>query len=77
MEADYKTFTISNSNAELSGHYPSQIVILEYEHTHYPYLSTTPTNVQQSSQRTTNTIYECIYDANKVRDLFYKARCAR
>lgn len=79
MQADYKTVLIHNSTGELSGYYPSQIIVLENENIHSQNISNlqTNSNSQPSSQRTTNTIYENLYDANKLRDLIQKARFAR
>jgi hypothetical protein len=68
MKIDYSVIEISNSLGELSSHYPSTILIPEYEHQSGN--SQNPLNRQQ-------TIYESTYDANKLRDLINKARFAR
>lgn len=68
MKIDYSVIEISNSLGELSSHYPSTILIPEYEN--HSVNSQNPLNRQQ-------TIYESTYDANKLRDLINKARFAR
>lgn len=68
MKIDYSVIEISNSLGELSSHYPSTILIPEYEINNTN--SQNPLNRQQ-------TIYESTYDANKLRDLISKARFAR
>ncbi|CAH1153683.1 unnamed protein product [Phaedon cochleariae] len=72
MKLDYSLMVVQNNNGELSSHYPSQLPILEYENG-----SNQNLNSSQSAQRTTNTIYESIYDVQKIRDLFYRAKFAR
>nr|CAD7393261.1 unnamed protein product [Timema cristinae] len=66
---------INNSSGELSAHYPSQLIILEYER---------PCNGINGcikgagdGPRTTSTIYESMHDVLKLRELFGKARFAR
>ncbi|XP_064632784.1 myotubularin-related protein 14-like isoform X2 [Lineus longissimus] len=59
---DYKFSIINNTNGELCSHYPSQIVLLEYER-------------DQGAKKEQSV--ECIYDLPKLRDLFTKARFAR
>lgn len=71
MKIDYSVIEISNSMGELSSHYPSTILIPEYElHSGVSSNQNNPLNRQQ-------TIYESTYDANKLRDLISKARFAR
>lgn len=72
FKLDYSHFVINNASGELSTHYPRQLVILEYEQHAY---SGSPAT--HSTSRTTNTIYESTYDAQKLRDLINKARFAR
>ena len=65
---------ISNRAGELSASYPSDLIVLEYERTSM--------NVGSSLRsveppRTTSTIYENMYDASKLRELFGKSRFAR
>jgi hypothetical protein len=79
MKIDYSVVEITNSMGELSSHYPSTILIPEYE-SH----STSQTNShglstsqQQSQRQPQTTIYESSYDASKLRDLINKARFAR
>lgn len=72
---DYSNLVINNGGGELSAHYPSQLIILEYE-------LPTPSpgccrSAEGSSTRTTSTIYESMYDVGKLRELFGKARFAR
>lgn len=72
MKIDYSVIEISNSMGELSSHYPSTILIPEYEN---------HSGVNNSSQNNPlnrqQTIYESTYDTNKLRDLISKARFAR
>ncbi|XP_046985343.1 myotubularin-related protein 14 isoform X1 [Schistocerca americana] len=70
IELDYHYIVISNAGGELSAHYPSQLIILEYEHSQS--CSTSANGVTQNS-----TIYESLYDSAKLRDLIGKARFAR
>lgn len=71
MKADYNTLLISNSAGELSPTYPAQLIILEHE------LQVPPQSATNPQYRTTNTIYESLYDVNKLRELINKARFAR
>lgn len=71
MKIDYNVVEISNNLGELSSHYPSTILIPEYE---FHNLNNPITNLTTNRQQT---IYESIYDANKLRDLINKARFAR
>lgn len=70
MKIDYSVIEISNSLGELSSHYPSTLLIPEYELRSGNSNQNNPLNRQQ-------TIYESTYDANKLRDLINKARFAR
>jgi len=65
---------ISNSGGELSANYPSHLIILEYER---PPPSVSGSLRPMESPRTTGTIYENMYDATKLRELFGKSRFAR
>lgn len=67
MKIDYNVVEIPNNLGELSSHYPSTILVPEYE---FQSFNNGGNNRQQ-------TIYESIYDANKLRDLINKARFAR
>lgn len=71
MKADYKTLLIGNTSGELSSSYPSQIIILEHE------LQVSPQPATNPQHRTTNTIYESLYDVNRLKELINKARFAR
>ncbi|KAF5304510.1 hypothetical protein FQR65_LT07937 [Abscondita terminalis] len=76
MKIDYNIFLLNNVGGELSTHYPGHLVVLECERA--PNQNISAANpLLQSTQRTTNTIYECMYDAQKLRDLIMKARFAR
>lgn len=68
MKLDYEVCEITNTMGELSSHYPSTVLIPEFENP--PPNSTTPAPRPQ-------TIYENLYDAVKLRDLINKARFAR
>lgn len=63
---DYTHTIISNNSGDLSAHYPSHLIILEYEKHHIQNVSDTPPPLQ----RTTETIYESIYDTNKLKVSF-------
>ncbi|KAL7028294.1 hypothetical protein ACKWTF_005791 [Chironomus riparius] len=71
MKIDYNVVEISNNLGELSSHYPSSILIPEYEYQNI----NNPINNSNTNRQ--ETIYESIYDANKLRDLISKARFAR
>lgn len=72
MKLDYSVVEITNALGELSSHYPSTILIPEFENqvNSNGLTSQTPAPRQE-------TIYESTYDANKLRDLINKARFAR
>ncbi|KAK7792665.1 hypothetical protein R5R35_012024 [Gryllus longicercus] len=72
---DYSNLVINNGGGELSAHYPSQLIVLEYELPAASSGSSKPNDAPPS--RTTSTIYESMYDVGKLRDLFGKARFAR
>lgn len=74
---DYSIIEISNSNGELSSHYPSQLLIPEYETKSSINGFTNNFTSATTSQRQQQTIYETNHDANKMRDLINKARFAR
>lgn len=78
MKLDYSVVEITNAMGELSSHYPSTILIPEYENQSSSQTSNGFSGLtsQQQSQRQ-ETIYESTYDANKLRDLINKARFAR
>lgn len=80
MKLDYSVVEITNSMGELSSHYPSTILIPEYENQSLSQVNSLYTSngltSQQQPQRQ-ETIYESTYDANKLRDLINKARFAR
>lgn len=84
MKMDYSVVEISNTTGELSSHYPSQILIPEYENKSITEYHSNKTNgfsntlsSATTSQRQQQTIYESAYDSNKIRDLINKARFAR
>jgi hypothetical protein len=84
MKLDYSVVEITNSMGELSSHYPSTILIPEYENhntsqTNSMYSSHGLSTSQQpqSQRQPQTTIYESSYDASKLRDLINKARFAR
>lgn len=77
MKLDYSVVEITNAMGELSSHYPSTILIPEYEnHSQTNSINGLSTS-QQSQRQPQTTIYESTYDANKLRDLINKARYAR
>lgn len=65
-DLDYTHTTISNNSGDLSAHYPSHLIILEYEKHRMQNLCDTPPPMQ----RTTETIYESIYDSSKLKVIF-------
>ncbi|XP_046428969.1 myotubularin-related protein 14 isoform X1 [Neodiprion fabricii] len=71
-DIDYSHSVISNNGGELSAHYPSQMILFENEKTRSSN-SDSPT----PPPRTTDTIYESMYDINKLRELMKNARFAR
>ncbi|XP_046747257.1 myotubularin-related protein 14 [Diprion similis] len=73
-DIDYSHSVISNNGGELSAHYPSQLIVFDYEKTRGPHSDTPP---PPPPPRTTDTIYESMYDVNKLRDLMKNARFAR
>lgn len=64
---DYFCFVITNFGGELSSHYPSKIIILEYEKTLF------------NGQRETvsDSLYQSLYGPLKLQDLCQRARLAR
>ncbi|XP_066997241.1 myotubularin-related protein 14 isoform X2 [Anabrus simplex] len=74
IAVDYSHVVINNCAGELSAHYPSQLVILEYERSFGSANSSARTS---ETQRTPCTIYESVHDTGKLRELFIKARFAR
>jgi hypothetical protein len=83
MKQDYSVVEVTNAMGELSSHYPSTILIPEYENQSSSQASSMYNSnglngsaAQQQPHRQ-ETIYESTYDANKLRDLINKARFAR
>lgn len=72
-DLDYTHSIINNNGGDLSAHYPSHLIILEYEKYRNPNMCDTPPPLP----RTTETIYESIYDHNKLKELIKSARFAR
>nr|XP_033333041.1 myotubularin-related protein 14 [Megalopta genalis]XP_033333042.1 myotubularin-related protein 14 [Megalopta genalis]XP_033333043.1 myotubularin-related protein 14 [Megalopta genalis]XP_033333045.1 myotubularin-related protein 14 [Megalopta genalis]XP_033333046.1 myotubularin-related protein 14 [Megalopta genalis]XP_033333047.1 myotubularin-related protein 14 [Megalopta genalis]XP_033333048.1 myotubularin-related protein 14 [Megalopta genalis] len=73
-DLDYTHAVINNNGGDLSAHYPSHLVILENEKSNKnPNISDTPPPLP----RTTETIYETMYDPNKLKELIKSARFAR
>ncbi|XP_015599397.1 myotubularin-related protein 14 [Cephus cinctus] len=72
-ELDYTHSVINNNAGDLSAHYPSHLIILEYEKYRNPNMCDTPPPLP----RTTETIYESMYDPNKLKELIKSARFAR
>ncbi|XP_071449239.1 phosphatidylinositol-3,5-bisphosphate 3-phosphatase MTMR14 [Hetaerina americana] len=75
VSRDYNHIVINNTAGDLSAHYPSQLIILEYERSQGNLSNGTMRS--NDSQRSTGTIYESMHDVVKLRDLFGKARFAR
>ncbi|XP_014249851.1 myotubularin-related protein 14 isoform X2 [Cimex lectularius] len=77
VSLDYSHVEINNTNGELSAHYPSKIIIMEYEKANE---NNEPELTNRSSSKkvkSNGTIYESVYDAAKLKELFGKARFAR
>ncbi|XP_033197669.1 egg-derived tyrosine phosphatase isoform X1 [Bombus vancouverensis nearcticus] len=72
-DLDYTHSIINNNGGDLSAHYPSHLIILEYEKCRNPNLCDTPPPLP----RTSETIYENMYDPNKLKELIKSARFAR
>uniref|UniRef100_A0A146KSW7 Myotubularin-related protein 14 n=1 Tax=Lygus hesperus TaxID=30085 RepID=A0A146KSW7_LYGHE len=72
VSLDYSHVVVSNAGGEMSAHYPSQLIIMEYERT-----SKGNNASSDHLPRANGTIYENVYDVNKLKDLFGKARFAR
>lgn len=64
---DYHCFVITNFGGELSSHYPSKIIILEYE----------KTVVNSLREKECDSLYQSLYGPAKVQDLCQRARLAR
>lgn len=58
---DYTYTIIDNNNSDLSSHYPSHLILLEYEKHKY-HCDTPPPQVTK-----TETIYESLYDSTKLK----------
>ncbi|XP_076163441.1 egg-derived tyrosine phosphatase isoform X2 [Ptiloglossa arizonensis] len=72
-DLDYTHSIINNNGGDLSAHYPSHLIILEYEKYKNPNMCDTPPPLP----RATETIYESMYDPNKLKELIKSARFAR
>lgn len=72
-DLDYTHSIINNNGGDLSAHYPSHLIILEYE----KYRSTNMCDTPPPLPRATETIYESMYDPNKLKELIKSARFAR
>lgn len=72
-DVDYSHSVINNIAGDLSAHYPSHLIILENEKYRNPHTCDTPPPLP----RTTETIYESMYDPNKLKELIKSARFAR
>lgn len=72
-DLDYTHSIINNNGGDLSAHYPSHLIILEYEKCRNANLCDTPPPLP----RTSETIYENMYDPNKLKELIKSARFAR
>ena len=72
-DLDYTHSVINNNAGDLSAHYPSHLIILENEKHKNPQVCDTP----PSLPRATETIYESMYDPNKLKELIKNARYAR
>lgn len=73
IQLDYTHSIIANNGGDLSTNYPSHLIILEREK---PKISNT-SDGSVSLPRTTETIYENIYDTNKLKEFIKNARAAR
>ncbi|KAK0173796.1 hypothetical protein PV328_006942 [Microctonus aethiopoides] len=73
-DLDYTHSVINNIAGDLSAHYPSHLIILENEKHRNPH---TTCDTPPPLPRTTETIYESMYDPNKLKELIKSARFAR
>ncbi|XP_073994031.1 egg-derived tyrosine phosphatase [Rhodnius prolixus] len=90
---DYSYVIISNSNGELSAHYPSQLIVMEYERTSHNGAAPTtvasngtpsaqedpqPAGIEQPSTPSRKpSFFESVHDIARLKELFSKARFAR
>ncbi|XP_043479480.1 myotubularin-related protein 14 [Leptopilina heterotoma] len=72
-DMDYQHSVINNNEGDLSAHYPSHLMILEYEKSKFPNKCDTPSSLP----RTTETIYESMCDPIRLKELIKSARFAR
>lgn len=72
-DLDYTHSVIENVAGDLSAHYPSHLILLEYE----KYKNPMACDMPRPQSRTTETIYESMYDTNKLKELIKSARFAR
>ena len=72
-DMDYKHSVINNNEGDLSAHYPSHLIVLEYEKNKNPNKCDTP----PPQPRTTETIYESMCDPIRLKELIKSARYAR
>ncbi|XP_033214396.1 myotubularin-related protein 14 isoform X2 [Belonocnema kinseyi] len=78
-DMDYQHSVINNNEGDLSAHYPSHLIILEYEKSKYPNKCDTPPPPPPPPllARTTETIYESMCDPIRLKELIKSARFAR
>lgn len=72
-DVDYTYSIINNSAGEFCAHYPSHLIILQNEKSR----NSNTSNTSSPLPFTNETIYECMYDPNKVKELIKNARIAR
>lgn len=79
MKLDYNVLEISNLLGDLAGHYPKSLLVPETARFNGTTSQQQPTQLSSNNrqQQQQQIIYESTYDANKLRDLFKKAKFAR
>lgn len=75
VSLDYSHILIDNAGGELSAHYPSQLIVMEYEKVAKEDCNCSGGSPPKSTNN--GTLYESVYDVSKLKDLFMKARSAR
>lgn len=75
VSLDYSHIVIGNSNGEFCAHYPSQLIIMEYEKINHSLHKSDPETPAKAPNN--GTLYESVYDGSKLKDLFMRARSAR
>lgn len=76
VSLDYCHVLIDNAGGELSAHYPSQLIVMEYEKVNGKEDCNCASSTPPKSGNH-QTLYESVHDVTKLKDLIMKARSAR